>query len=312
MNRFAVIFFFILSIVFPCAVSCEVVDRVIAIVNDDIITLKELERYVPVEKQGRFVSVNEYFRNIKLKEKLDVVIDSLLIKQQAKKMKIDVTDKEVDGIVSGIKKQYLVTDEELREQLKKEHIEYSDFVEGLKSTALRNRVLAQAISPEVLTTESMLQEYYNNHIDEYREEEYKLRQIFISGKSNDPNEPQRKVLQAYGQLREGRPFESVAKEFSEDPSAADGGDIGMVKSEELMPELRQAVRALAPGGYTGILKTPYGLLILNLVETKKGDTLPFELVKDAVRDRIIQEESEKKYKEFVEKLRKSSYIEIKI
>jgi peptidyl-prolyl cis-trans isomerase SurA len=309
MKRLSITFLLVMISLFPRVTCGEVVDRIIAIVNDDIVTLAELEKYVQVEKHGRFVTVNEYFRNMQLREKIDTFVDQLLIKQQAKKLKIDVSRKEIDNIVNNIKKQYLVNDEELKEQLKKDNISYSDFLEGLKATTLRSKVLTQVISPEVLVTDGTLKEFYSKHVDEYREEEYRLRQVFVSNKSTDP---QKKASEAYALIKEGRSFESVAKEFSDDPSGPEGGDIGFVKSEELMPELREAVRTLAPGGYTTMIRTPYGFLILKLVETKRGSTLDFDVVKDKVHERIVREETDKRYKDFVNKLRKASYIEVKI
>ncbi|MCX5812601.1 MAG: peptidylprolyl isomerase [Proteobacteria bacterium] len=309
MNRFVVAALLALIIIFPRISNCEIVDRVIAIVNDDLITLKELEQYVHVEKHGKYVSVNEYFRNIQLLEKIGALIDNLLIKQQAKKFKIDVSNKEIDSIINNIKKQYLITEEELKEQLKKDNVNFKDFVEGLKTNLLRSKVLSQVISPEVLVTDNNLIEFYNKHIVDYKEEVYRLRQIFIS---NNQKDPQNKAMTAYNQLKEGKPFESIAKEFSDDPSGLDGGDIGLVKSEDLIPELKGAVRTLTPGEYTSVIRTPYGFLILKLIETKQGETVAFETVKDKIHERIIQEESEKKYKEYINKLRKSSYIEVKI
>jgi peptidyl-prolyl cis-trans isomerase SurA len=286
----------------------EIVDRVVAIVNDDFITLRDVERYVRVESEGRFVSVNEYFRNIRLQDRIDSFIDDLLIKQQAKKLRIDASDKELEGIVANIRKQYLITEDELKQQLSKEGIPYKDFVEGIRMNLLRTRVLGRVISPDVVVTDAQLKEYYNKHIEEYRNEEYKLQQIFVSAKREDA---QRRALTAYGLLREGKPFDVVAKEFSDDPSAGTGGDMGYVKREELIPELREPIRLLTPGAFTAVLKTPYGLHILRLVDVNQGDTLSFDQVKERIHTRIVQEESEKKYKDYITKLRATSYIEVK-
>lgn len=287
----------------------EIVDRIIAIVNDEIITLKDLEKYIQVEKQGKYVSINEYYRNIKLKEKIDHFIDDLLIRQQAKKLKIEVTDKDVDLIIDNIKKQHLITDQELKEQLKKENIDYKDFYNGLRTNQLRNRVLSRVISAEILVTEDNLRDYYNRHLDEFREDEYRLQQIFISNKKKDANKI---ALKAYSLLQEGKAFEDVAREFSDDPTAPLGGDLGLVKKDDLIPELKEGLSVIIPGTYTHVIRTPYGFHILKLVQEKKGDLIPYEQVKTRIHERIVQIESEKRYKEFIEKLRKSSFIEVKI
>ena len=174
---------------------------------------------------------------------------------------------------------------------------------------LRGRVMAQVISPDVVVTDKTLKAYYDTHTDEFRDEEFRLQQIFISNKTVNA---QQKIFTAYSLLKQGTPFEEVAKKFSEDPSASQGGDIGYVKKGDLVPGLREAIGALAPGGYTDILTTPYGFHILRQAEVKKGDSLPFDDVKGKIHERIVAEESEKRYKEYIGKLQQSAYIEVKI
>jgi peptidyl-prolyl cis-trans isomerase SurA len=301
--------FFVLSLVMPALCAGEVMDRIIAIVNDDIITLKEAEKHVRVEKEGRFVSVNEYLTNLRLQEKIDLLIDDVLIRQQAKKFKIDVSDKEVEGIIDNIKKQYLIDDAELKEKLKEDNISYGDFVAGLRSNVLKGRLLTRVISPEVNVTEKDLRQYYDKHKDEFVDEEYRLQQIFVSGQRDG----QKRITVAYNLLQEGKSFESVANDYSDDTkSASAGGDIGYVKKVDLIPQLRAAVVFLTPGVYSSIITTPYGFHILKLVEKKKGETLTFEMARDSIHEKIVQAESDKRYKDYVGKLRKGSYIEVKI
>ncbi|OPY81767.1 MAG: Chaperone SurA precursor [Syntrophorhabdus sp. PtaU1.Bin153] len=288
----------------------EVIDRIIAIVNDDIITLNELEKHVRVEKSGRFVSVNEYLTNVKLGEKIDLFIDDLLIRQQARKLRIQVSDKEVDAIIENIKKQYLINDAGMREQLKKENVTYEDFVVGLRTNLLRSRVLTRVISPEVIITEKDLRAYYDTHKDEYVDEEYRLQQIFVSGQRPDARV---KAEAAYKHLQEGKSFESVVKEFSDDTAgAANDGDIGFVKKSDLIPQLKEGIDPLTPGIYTGVIVTPYGFHILKLLEKKSGETMTFEAAKESIHEKIVKGESEKRYKDYITKLRKVSYIEVKI
>jgi len=309
MKFFLKTFFIIAFLAFAATSYCEVVDRIIAIVNNDIITLKELENFIQVEKKNQFTSVDEYLRNLGIKEKLDFFIDALLIKQQAKKLRIDVSDREIQAIIENIKKQNLITEIELKEQLKKENTTYDNFVEGIKLNLLRNRVLTRVISPEVNVTDTALREYYDKHKDEFRDEEYRLKPIFISGQKTNASQ---RAANAYKLLREGKTFEEVARNFSDDPSAQQGGDIGFVKTEELLPVLKESVKVLAPGAYTNVVQTPYGFHILKLMESKTSDVVPFEALKDKIQERIVSEVSEKRYKEYMNKLRQSSYIEVKI
>lgn len=294
----------------PVFCAGEVMDRIIAIVNDDIITLKEAEKHVRVEKEGKFVSINEYLTNLRLQEKIDLLIDDVLIQQQAKRLKIDIEEKEVEAIIENIKKQYLINDAELRQKLKEDNISYEDFKMGLRNNLLKNRLLNRVISPEVNVNEQDLRQYYDKHKEEFINEEYRLQQIFVSGQQPDGS---KRISEAYKLLQEGRTFETVVKDYSDDKKSAEtGGDIGFAKKVDLIPQLREVAGLLAIGAYSSIITTPYGFHILKLSEKKKGETMTFEMAKDIINEKIIQEESEKRYKDYIAKLRKSSYIEVKI
>jgi peptidyl-prolyl cis-trans isomerase SurA len=289
--------------------KAEVVDRIVAIVNDEIVTLKDVQHFVEVKKKGKFASVNDYFLGMQLKDKLDALVETLLITQQAVKMKIEVGDREVEGVVENIRKQNLISDTQLKEQLKSDGISYKDFTEGIRKSLLRNRVLARVVAPELYLDDNKLKEFYQQHIDEYKESEFRLLHILVSGQRNDANV---RAQQAYKLLQDGQAFESVAKEYSDDPSAATGGDIGTMKQEDLMPELKDVLSLLLPGSFSHPVHSPYGYHIVKLLDAKKSQALPFDIVKDKIRERLVQIESERRYKEYVQKLRASSYIEVKI
>jgi peptidyl-prolyl cis-trans isomerase SurA len=296
-------------LLFPLVAGGEIIDRIVAIVNDDIITMKELEKFVLVEKKSGFTSVDEYFQGLQIRDKMDAFVETLLIKQQARKLKLEVTDKEVEAVVDNIKKQNLITDAELKEQLKKENIVFKDFTEGIRTSILRTKVLSRAIASETMLSDQDLKKYYDAHLEELKEEEYRVQHIFVSGQKKDA---QARAQAAYKLLQEGKPFEEVVREYSDEPNAAQGGDIGWVKRADLIPELREGIKLLIPGTFSGVIRTSYGYHIIKLIQMKKVDAQPFEAMKDKLRERIIQEESDRKYKEYIQKLRAASYIEVKI
>jgi len=308
MKRFLLIGCSILPLLLPGFSRAEVTDRIVAIVNDEVVTLREVERFVAVEKKSRFSSMNEYTRNMQLREKLDSFIEGLLISQQAKKLKLEISDKEVQDTIESIKKQNLITEEELKRQLKNDHIDYKEFCEGLKKGLVRQKVLAKAIMQEVNLDEKSLKAYYDAHTAEYVQEEYRLKHIFVSSQRRDAAE---RAAEAHRLLEQEKSFGEVAKQF-DDASSGEEGDVGLTKKEELIPELREAVKLLIPGTYSNVIHTPFGYHILKLIEAKKGEIVPFESVKDNVRARLFQTESEKRYKTYIAKLRAASYIEVKI
>ncbi len=293
----------------PSVSRAEVTDRIIAIVNDEIVTLREVERFVAVEKKSRYSSMNEYTRNLALREKLDTFIEGMLIAQQAKKLKVEVTDKDIQETVDNIKKQHLITETELKQQLKKDNIDYKEFIQGIKRSIIRTKVLSRTIMQEMDLDEKSLKAEYDAHIGDYVQVEYRLQHIFVSSQRKDAAERAQKALKA---LEQEKPFGEVASEFSDDVSNTPGGDMGFVKKEDLIPELREAVKLLIPGTYSNIVHTPFGYNILKLNETKKGQAASFESVKDSIKQKLFMLESEKRYKTYIAKLRSSSYIEVKI
>jgi peptidyl-prolyl cis-trans isomerase SurA len=292
------------------ASQAEVVDKVIAIINDDIVTLKDFEAFMKVEKKTtKYTSIDEYFRNLQMKERLETFIEGTLIKQQAKKMGIVITEQDVAGYIQNIQKQNLITDAELREQLKKDNVTYEQFKEGIKLNMLKTRLLLRVVSMEVNISENSLKSYYDSHQDYFMEEEFHIQQIFISGQHKDIRE---RAEKAYKQLTNGTAFAEVARTFSDDPSAPQGGDIGFVKRSDLLPTLREALNGLQPGSFSIVVPTPYGLHILKLIEVKKAGIVPYDEVKKAIAERMMMEQSSKRYQDYIDKVKRSSYIEVKI
>lgn len=304
--RYLLLFLFLLL---PALCNSEIVDRIVAIVNEEIITLGDVEEFVEVEKAEKIKSIRDYFLGLKLREKLELLIEDRLIRQEAKRMGIEVGEGEIDQVVEGIKRKNLISDDELKENLKRENISYESFRQGIRDAIIRERVISRMVTPELNLDDRKLREYYDLHKDEFKEEEVRLRQVFISGVREDSRERAKKALSL---IIKGVPFEEVAKEYSDEPSGKYGGDIGFVKKNDLIPELRDALKGKAKGEITDIIRSPYGYHILRLEEIKGGNPPPFDEVKEEIKRRLILEESQKRYREFVEKLKRKSYIEIKL
>ncbi len=293
----------------PFVSRAEVTDRIVAVVNDEIVTLREVQKYVKVEKRSPYASMNEYTNSEEIRDKLDSFIENLLLGQQAQKMKIEVTDREVQDTIDNIKKTNLITDAELRQQLKKDNIDYDEFRDGIKKSIIRQKVVGRAVTLEVSISEKTLEDYYQAHKGDYVREEYHLQHIFISSQRADGNKRAQQALQA---LQDGTSFEEAAKEFSDDASNASGGDMGFVSKDELIPELREAIKLLIPGTNSGVVRTSFGYHIMKLIETRRGETAPYESIKENIRNRLFQIESEKMYRSYIAKLRAASFIEVKI
>jgi peptidyl-prolyl cis-trans isomerase SurA len=289
----------------PGTSEAVVVDRIALVVNDEVVTISEMERLVRIEKDGGFVSATEYVRRERLREAVEPFIEDLLLRQEARKMKIEVQDREVERVIEGMRKENLIPREELEHHLRKQGIAYADFFEAIRTSILRTKVLSQIISVSMSLSDDVLRGYYEAHKEEFREEDLHLKQMFFSHTEEGARDLADKALE---ELRGGAEFDRVATKFSGNA----GADLGFVRVSELVPEIREALRSISEGMFTGVVVGPYGFHIIKLEEIRKGDVLPFESVKEEVRQRLIKAEWERRYKEYMERLKKDSYIEVKI
>ena len=134
--------------------------------------------------------------------------------------------------VDNIKKQNLITDDELRQQLKKDNIDYNEFINGIKRSIIRNKVIARAVMQEVNLDDKSLKAYYDAHISDYVQEEYRLQQIFVSSQRKDAAGGRSRRCTP---LEQGKPFEEAAREFSDDASNVWEGTWALCGKTSLSP-----------------------------------------------------------------------------
>ena len=121
-----------------------------------------------------------------------------------------------------------------------------------------------------------------------------------------------RALQLRDMVLNGSNFNELAKEYSDLPSAADGGDIGVFAKEELADYMWEAIKDLKPGETSEIILTPSGYQFFKLLTSKKGNILsqaPLESVSEEIRAKLYDQELDKRFDTWVEQLREHSYIE---
>ena len=111
----------------------------------------------------------------------------------------------------------------------------------------------------------------------------------------------------------GQDFKKLAHEYSDLPSAVDGGDIGVFKENEMAPAMRKAIIGLKPGEVSTIVETPSGYQVFKLLSSQEGQIVtkvPYESVKDEIREILYRQEMQKLYKNWLEELRSQSYVRV--
>ncbi len=301
--------------------SGAVVDRVVAVVNQEIITFSEIEKWSrpfreeirTEDRLGRQERLQEVLRKV-----LDKVIEEKLIEQEARKSGIKVTSKEIEMAIEEVKQKNKVDQEGLEKALASEGLTFETFRKEMEKRILRAKFVHSAIKVVGKPGEKELREFFQKNVDRYRvDESYRPAHIlFLIPREAAPEEIRRirrKSQTVLGRIKEGADFGKMAMEFSEDPSSRnEGGDLGFFKKGELLPALEKEASKLRIGEVSGLFRTELGYHILKLLDRKGGTLPPFEEVKERVRADYYEKEWEQAYQQFLSKLKEKSVIEIKL
>ncbi len=296
----------ILILLFSMSVNAKVIDRIVAIVNDDVITLSELNEMTRYLTHQNNVSL-EVKRKV-----LDDLINSRLALQQAEKMGIKVEDKEIEATIKGMLQQNGMTLEDLKKDLSQNGISFPEYKKWLKEQIVKSKLLALEVQGKVTVTDEEIKQYYQSYKDKYKGfTKYHLRHILLMAPQGDEGsqleELKNKILEL---LKQGIPFSEVAKKYSQAPTAPEGGDLGWIKEKDLAPEIKSALKDLKPGQFSAWINTEAGYQIIQLVEKKHTPDKSLSAVKDEIYQVLYKKKMEQRYKNWLQQLRKQAYIQI--
>jgi peptidyl-prolyl cis-trans isomerase SurA len=320
MKRFILLFGFILFLYGPISSGEAVVDRVVAVVNQEIITFSEVEKWVNplrenIETEDRFErqqQLQEIYRKA-----LEKLIEEKLIEQEVKKSGIKVSSKEIEAAIEEVKRRNAATQEDLEKALAAEGLTLEIYKKQIEKGLQWKKLVTWAVMVETKVGEKELRDFYQKNIQRYRANEtYRPSHIlFIVPKEATPEKIQeirKKCQKVLEKIKEGEDFGEMALLYSEDTSSKDRGDLGYFKRGELLPAFEREVLRLKVGEMSGIVRTEFGFHIIKLLDHKGIDPFPFEEVKERVQADYHESEMEKAYRQFLSTLKGKSIIEIKL
>lgn len=300
--------------------TAQVVDRIVAVVNEEIILLSELQdRLEPfaqrIRQQG-FDPGQERQMLFKVREEIiNRLVDEKLTDQEIKRNDIQVSQDEVDNAIERIKAANYFTDEDLRQFLEQEQMTMEQYRETIKEQILRTRLVNYQVKSKIVITEAEIQAYYDRNPDIYGgKRRYHLRNILMRVPGFSTDAQRAAVLETMQQLRAraeaGASFADLARTYSQSPAAADGGDIGEFEEETLSPQIRAALEGLEPGGTTAVLNTDQGFQLLFLEAIRRTEGKPLDQVREEIHQSLFDEVVEKRFASWLEALRSQSHIKI--
>ncbi|MEP7148306.1 MAG: peptidyl-prolyl cis-trans isomerase [Acidobacteriota bacterium] len=319
------LFLFALCLAGPLAISAQeteerVVDEVVAVVNESVITLSKVRRETKeiVEagiQQGKTREDAQREVDEKRGELIANLIHEELLIQKAKELGFD---NEIDANVNrrflDIMKEYnLKTLDALYQEMEKTGVNPVEIRDIWKKQATRELVIQKEVQAKIYWQLSAkeLKDYFDQHKDKFtRPETVTVSEIFLSFAGRDVNAVNEKAKQLVAQLRASGDFDKLAKENSDPGIVTQGGKAGKLRTAELSPLLISALKDVKVGSYTDpIAADQVGVVILR-VDAREKATSESYFDENVVRMAIVTERAPTDTKAFLASLRTESYIKI--
>lgn len=318
MKKFLLLSSFLLAVIifFLPLYAADVVDRIVAVVNDDVITQSELE-----ESMLPFVADYKVrYGEEDLKDKIDEarqdalnrLIEERLILQEAKKRKITVAEEEIEERLQRIRSRFR-DEEEFSRTLEESGVTIQKLKQRYEEQIMMKKLVTELINIKVRITPTQIAAYYNSHKDDFitpRQVHFKVLLLKpLDGRNMQQTE--RLTLQLIDRIRAGEDFDSLVKQYSQGPNTEKGGDMGYMQEEGLIKEVKEALSDMEPGEVSALIKTNTGFNIVKLIDRKAPEAKSLTEVTDLIRERLFQREAELTLREFVDKLKEDAYINIR-
>ncbi len=289
-------------------------DRILARVNDDVVTLSDLEeRLRPIiSKYESSYSGEELLANLVKAEKywLNQLIENKLILQDAEKQGIEISSEQLEARVEQIKsdfesemqfKVFLESQGMNIDQLKKSVEENMKI--GISTMRIREKA-KHKISPKGVAL------YYEEHKKAFKEDGMvRASHILVRQKDND-SETEKIAEEIHLKIKNGGDFAALAREYSDGPHAQEGGDLGFFVSGQHISEIDNTIEKLKVGDLSDVFKSRLGCHILLVKQRKKSRVKPFSEAQDEIENIILREKAKEIWDQWITKLKEKAFIEI--
>lgn len=281
-----------------------VVDRIVAVVNGEVITLSDLQREQSLKKiegaQGQRLLLED-------------MIDRKLQMAAAKRAGMDVTDKELNEAMDDIMKRNSMDAGQFEAALVKEGLTLKQYKSELREQMTLSRMFNKSVQSGISVDEAEVRSFYDRNAKNYSlGEEIRVREIFFKVPENAS--PERKARagknarEAYDRAKRGEDFIRLVKELSESELAALGGDMGFLRRDQAVSEIQKAVKDLKPGEIAEPVLFGGGFHVIRLEEVRNR-VQPFEKVKDEITKMLYEQKLENTYRTWLQTLRSEATIE---
>ncbi len=300
--------------------AAKVVDRIVAVVNGDIVTQSDLNaktaaRSAPAGRHALPSAAMQASQNNDAA--LERLIDELLLKQAVDKAKVEVTDDDIGRAMQNILAQNSMTTEQLREEVARKGMSFDQYKEQLKLEIKKIKFVNQVISTDIKITDRDLRDYYErNKTSIGGGKEVHIAEIVIPFPSissqDEANAFRDAAYDIAKQAQSGKTaFETLAKQHSKGPNADKGGDLGVVALADLPQAVAAAIKGMPAGMVTNPTPTDTAVIIAKIIEWPALANDNFDTVRDTIYQKMYDERLKEALDGYLQKMRQTAYIELR-
>jgi peptidyl-prolyl cis-trans isomerase SurA len=313
----------ILGLMFVGPARARMVERIVAVVNNEVVLLSELnerlQSFAPQLQQIADPALRQQRLEELRQQMLKMMIDEELIKYEARELKITVSDKDLELAIADVMRKNNLTREQLDGALRQEGKDIASYKETiLRPQLLRLRVLNVRVRSRInVGEEEILAQYQKNMRALGVETKVRARHIFVAIPQDagpaQIDERKRYALSLLAKIKGGEKFEEVARKFSQDSvTRGDGGDLGFFSRGTLPPSVEEVVFNMKAGEIRGPLLGERGFHLIQLVDRQESSARKLDEVKDELREQLYMQKMEKATQAWLQEVRKRSHIDIKL
>lgn len=304
--------------------TAKMVDKVVAVVNEDIITLSELEDetteiYKTLAQSNSSEDLLEAMDEAR-EIALNKMIDRTLMQQKAKQFNLSVTEEEVNTAFERMRNNMSLNLSQFREKLEASGMSEEQYRAKLRDNILQSKILSVDVRSKIVITDEMILDYYDQHYtSRVNEGDYYLLQMGFTwdeseaaGQENNKQNALKLAKRIHELAKGGQDFKTLARKFSQLPSASDGGDIGIFTLDEMAPTMRSAIKDLKPGEISSIVDMQSEYQFFKLLSGEDAAivvTSSYETSKDEIREKLYEMKMKEAYQAWVKNLKESAYIQ---
>lgn len=318
------------SLIFAApAAATEVLDRIVAVVNGEMITLSELNKNLELvlasSNIGKGVESQDADVQELRRQVLNKMVNDILLEEEAERYKIEVSDKEVQDYIDRFMQQNKLNQQQLVSYLNEQGMSLEEYKKKIKGNIIRDRLITAMVRRKVVVTDEDIAAYYEIHKNDLASGSLPTvpgetssgsqeLSLIVFDSAKDAKAVRQNILN--GEIS----FEQAARQYSVGPAADQGGDLGRVSIPDLVPEMQAVATKLPEGqvsepftlsGKTAIIRLTSGTNSQGASQAT-SQTSSLEQVRDQIKALLEEQKMEEVFSEYIQRLRDQAVIDIKL